>query len=110
VVIIDDLREDARREYLRVLTFLGVSDDGRSKFLTYNTAVVLRWPVVQRFFFYLSEIKTRLGIKSRSNLLAHLEPINRVSKSRPPLPPDLEAALKKYFSGDVNLLSCTRFG
>jgi hypothetical protein len=104
VVILDDLRADARKEYLRTLTFLGVDDDGRFEFPIYNTAVLLGWPAVQRFFFCLSEIKTRLGLKSRSGLLARLEPINLVSKSRPPLQLDLEAALKKYFSSDVNLL------
>lgn len=104
VVILDDLRADPRREYLRTLTFLGVHDDERFEFPIYNTAVHVRWPALQRSFFCLSEIKTRLGFESRSRLLARLEPINWVRKSRSPLPPDLEAALKKYFSSDVNLL------
>lgn len=104
VIVLDDLRADPRREYFRALTFLGVHDDERFDFPIYNTAVLLRWPSLQRFFFCLSEIKTRLGIESRSGFLDRLEPINWVSKSRPPLPPALETALKKYFSGDVNLL------
>jgi hypothetical protein len=104
VVILDDLRADPRSEYLRILTFLGVGDDGRFEFPVHNAAVLLRWPPLQRFFFYLSEIKTRLGTKSRSNLLARLEPINRVSKPRPPVPLELATDLKKYFCSDVNLL------
>ena len=88
-----------------MLTFLGAPDDGRSKFQVYNAALVDRWTTLTRFFFSLSQIKARLGIKAGSGLWAFAERLSRVKKSRKPSSPELEAALKKYFSSDIELLS-----
>ena len=44
VIVLDDVKENPRREYLRVLEFLGVPDDGRNIFPVYNPAQEYRLP------------------------------------------------------------------
>jgi len=38
VIVLDDVKMNPRREYLKVLEFLGVPDDGRTNFPVYNPA------------------------------------------------------------------------
>lgn len=105
VIILDDLGVDPHREYLRVLKFLDCPDDERLEFPVYNTAVNLRWVALTRFFGCLSEIKCRLGMLSHTGLAAPLNRINQFCEPRPKLSAAMEAALKKYFRGDVERLS-----
>ncbi len=103
-VVLDDVIEDPRREYLRVLRFLGVDDDGRAEFAAHNTAKVPRWPGLARAMFISVQIRRRLGITRGLNLWRRAFEINRVQTPRAPLPPETAALLAGYFAEDVALL------
>lgn len=54
ILVLDDVRANPRNEYLKVLDFLGVKDDGRINFPVYNQAKAWRSLVVGRFVRYLA--------------------------------------------------------
>jgi Sulfotransferase domain len=105
VVVLDDMNDNPRREYLRVLQFLGVKDDGRNEFPVHNKARMPRWPGVARFLFIMIQIRRKLGFKAGLNLWNIISRLNKIETPRPSLPPESTAALRKYFAGDVELLS-----
>jgi hypothetical protein len=104
VIVYDDLKTDAHREYLRVLDFLGVPDDGRGVFPIYNTARKAKWPWATRGLFVLVQLKRRTGIPIRTNLFSRLRKINEIAAPRDPIPAELQTRLKRYFAPDVALL------
>jgi hypothetical protein len=105
VVLLDDIREDARREYLKVLGFLGIPDDGRTQFPVYNDGRVNRWPRLARWAFMAGAIKSRLGgFKSGLGLLGRFEKYNQTSQSRTAISEELAALLAAHFSDDIYLL------
>jgi hypothetical protein len=103
-VVLDDVVDCPRREYLRVLEFLGVGDDGRSYFPILNKARIARWPRLARILFVFSELKGRTGINLRLQLAARLFDANIVEAARPSPSPAVRATLEKYFKPDVMLL------
>lgn len=62
VLVLDDVRENPRREYLRVLKFLGVPDDGRQDFPVYNAARWWRVPAITRLIRMGSEAVVRIKL------------------------------------------------
>ena len=96
-VVLDDVIEDPRREYLRVLRFLGVEDDGRTDFPTFNRAKVPRWPQVARAMFVVTQIKRRLGIDLGLNAWSRVFEINRVERPRAPLPAETSSGTTGVF-------------
>jgi hypothetical protein len=104
VVVLDDLAVAPRQQYLRVLQFLGVDDDGRVEFPTHNKAKILRWPRLTRAMFVAEQIKHRMGIKSGLGLWSLLLAINKIETPRPALSFGTAAILREYFTRDVELL------
>jgi hypothetical protein len=105
VVVLDDIRANVKREYLRVLDFLQVPDDGRSDFPIYNTARRAKWPRATRALFIVTQLKRRAGIPFRTNLFANVRRVNEVPDPRCPVPVELVGSLKSFFREDVSLLS-----
>ena len=105
VIVLDDICADARHEYLRVLEFLGVPDDGRVCFPAYNTSRRLRWPRLTRSLFMLSQLKRKMGLGRQLNLTKHLQAANVTAQPRPTLSTGIFAVLANYFESDINLLS-----
>jgi hypothetical protein len=103
-ILLDDIRENPRREYIKVLSFLGVSDDGRDNFPAENSARMLRWPWLARYGFVVTELKRRLGINVRFNFLSAAYASNVVAAKRPLLDQDVFDDLREYFYCDVELL------
>jgi hypothetical protein len=103
-IVLDDIRADPRREYLRALKFLGVPDDGRLDFPIYNSASTFRYPQIQRVAYPILHLKDRLGVNSGLGLWARVENLMRVEGPREPLAPEMISVLKEYFSKDVELL------
>jgi Sulfotransferase domain len=103
-IVLDDVVERPRREYLRVLEFLGVGDDGRSYFPILNKARIARWPRLARILFVFSELKNRTGINTRLRLTRRLFDANIVEAVRSPPSQEVKAALQEYFEPDVALL------
>jgi hypothetical protein len=103
-VLLDDLRENPRREYIKILDFLGVSDDGRAIFPVENAARTLRWPWLARSQFIIWQVKEKLHINVSLKLLRSVYTANVVAAERPELDRDTFDDLKEYFTRDVGLL------
>jgi hypothetical protein len=104
VVVLDDLAVAPRQQYLRVLEFLGLDDDGRVEFPIHNKAKALRWPGLTRAMFIAEQIKYRMGIKAGLKLWSLVSAMNRIDVPRPTLSFRTVAMLREYFADDVELL------
>jgi len=100
-ILLDDLRRDARREYLRTLEFINVPDDGRSDFTAENPSKVRRWPRLVELSHAITAARGRLGIKRGLDLWRRVDAMNRSEQRRQPLPSKLEATLKQFFAADI---------
>jgi hypothetical protein len=67
-IVLDDISADPRGEYLRVLRFLGLKDDGRLDFPIYNKAKKIRWPNLTRVTFDMIQIKGRMSGRPRTKI------------------------------------------
>jgi Sulfotransferase domain len=103
-VILDDVRADARREYLRVLKFLDVPDDGRVNFPLYNPAKGFRWPSLERLVYPTLALKSRLGVRTGLRRWIQTDKVMRAERPRKALTPEAVSVLKEYFRKDVELL------
>ena len=103
-IILDDIRADPRREYLRALKFLGVPDDGRLGFPIYNPASAFRYPQIQRVAYPILHVKNGLGVNSGLRLWTRVENLMRTERPREPLAPEMISVLIEYFRRDVELL------
>jgi hypothetical protein len=103
-LVLDDIRENPRREYLKILAFLGVSDDGRANFQAENIAKILRRPWLARSQFITSQVKKKLHINVGLGLLRSVYSRNVVAAERPELEQDTYNLLRGYFTRDVDLL------
>jgi hypothetical protein len=104
-LLLEDVATEPHREYLRVLSFLGAPDDGRSVFPSYNRANVPRLPAVTRGAFIATQLKRRLGVDIRTGLWRRLQDVNRVEQPRSKLESSLAAALRRHFEADVDQLA-----
>ncbi|RMF56768.1 MAG: sulfotransferase [Bacteroidetes bacterium] len=110
VILLDDVKENPRREYLRVLDFLSVPDDGRNTFPVYNPARAWRSRYIARFVRALAKTvsysKYVRGILPRRSLgiVRRLESWNTRKHSRPPLSPAVRTELEAYFAKEVERL------
>jgi len=104
-IVLDDLRQDARREYLRALQFLDVLYDGRSDFTVQNPAKIRRWHFLVNLSHAIAAVRGRLGIKGGIGLWRRIDAMNRAEQKPQSLSPELAAALKQFFSADVARLS-----
>lgn len=117
VLILDKLKEDPRGEYLEVLRFLGLEDDGRREFPVKNPAKENRSLLLQKAVrplvnvFLLAKRKLKLPGSPDLNIYLHevyykvYRRLNTRHRPRVPLPPKLRAEMAEYFRNDVLLLS-----
>jgi hypothetical protein len=105
-LLLDDVIDNPRMEYLRVLQFLGLGDDGRAEFPILNKSRIVRWPRLNRLQFIVMELKGRAGINVslNLNLSRRMWAVNIVEAPRPPLSPEFKGALRDYFACDTELL------
>lgn len=102
VVVLDDVRTDARAVYLDTLKFLGLEDDGREAFPVRNAAKARRWPVLARSLRVVGTLRTRLGPTYRGlGLLNRLSEWNRAPLERAAPAPEMRRTLEAYFRDDV---------
>ena len=107
VVVLDDVKQNPRQEYLKVLDFLGVIDDGRQEFPVHNQARDWRYPQVGRAIRVLGKAvgwsKHVKGLFPRRSLgiVGGLQALNTKQKPRPPLPPDLSSEIFAFFDEDL---------
>lgn len=99
-VFLDDIKKDARSEYLKVLEFLGLKDDGRTEFPAKNTAKEHRLPSIAPILRWGATVKKRIGIYKSLGIVR----LNTRYRQRPPMDSQLRAELVQYFSEDIRLM------
>ena len=107
-VIQDDLRRGPRREYLRVISFLGLDDDGRTDFSTHNAHKVHRSPAVARFAKRTPApleklwraVKRSTGFKGLG-LMDRIHAMNTKPVKREPIDSELRGSIREAFADDV---------
>jgi hypothetical protein len=105
-ILLDDLKNDTRGEYLRALKFLGVPDDGKTSFPTKNQAKRTRSMFLRRLIRSVGAAKRVLGIPHRGlGLLAAVNRANSVEGQSNPLTREMWTALADYFADDIRKLS-----
>lgn len=111
VTLMDDFVADPRREYLRLLSFLNLPDDGRTDFPRINEAKSHKWLWLGHFsrqmrrrmgkaFFFLQESTGFRG----TGLIRLINYYNLEKRSRPPLSPEFRNYLDEVFDDEVKLL------
>ena len=104
VVVLDDLIENPRREYLKLLDFLGATDDGRVDFPIYNSRKSLKWPQATRALFVAAQIKNKLGVDLKLDLWRRLSDRNVTNAQAASLPQETFELLSRYFADEIALL------
>jgi len=109
VLFLDDFKTDSRKEYLKVIDFLGLSDDGRKEFGIRNSAKRVRWRQFQQLLVLAMKgervLKGRLGMAPRnSNMFWRLNDLNKSSRPRPLLSIGLRKHLRDYYEDDIAML------
>jgi hypothetical protein len=112
IVVFDDLAQDPRAEYLRLLAFLGLQDDGRVDFPAVNARRTHRLRLVSRLtqrplrpvIKTSKALKRRFGFE-RIGILDWLRRANRIPASRSGLRGELWRKMADTFAEDVALLS-----
>ncbi|WP_131111869.1 sulfotransferase domain-containing protein [Sulfuricystis thermophila] len=104
-ILLDDVRRDARAEYLKVLAFLGLDDDGRCEFPVENPAKTLRSFALNRTVQALARFKYRLRIYHIGlGILDAIAKKNMKYRPRVPMRPDTRRELEEFFREDIKLL------
>lgn len=104
-VMLEDVMTDPRKEYLRILEFLGVPDDSKTDFLAQNQSKVRKSMPLVHLTRALGDLKFRLGIRTNFGLLEFLDVSNRRQHPRAQLGAALKRELKSYFVPEVEKMS-----
>ncbi len=111
LILLDELRENPRKIYLKVLDFLGVQDDGCTDFPVVNSAKERKWPylrVATRLLGkFTSYSKNQLGLSSYKGfgIIKAIDSWNSRYRIRPPMPRELRSELMEYYRQDILLFA-----
>lgn len=103
-ILLDDLRKDPKKEYLRVLEFLGVPDDRRTEFSALNKNKVVRSVFLQRRLNSMRRWISPSGIQMNTGLYNWLKTANTKIMERQPLREEFRKELIDVFEDDVKML------
>lgn len=104
VLFLDDVKMDPRREYLKVLNFLNVPDDGREHFPVRNQAKERHVRILGTMVRFIGTLKRKLGIDRGLGVLRAIDRNNRRHRPRTPLTPGMQSTLQAYFRDDIEKL------
>jgi len=105
VVFLEELALDPKTEYLRILYFLGLEDDGRNFFPTVNPYGARRWPIAHRLIRPLVSMKNALGLGYMARLNAVYDGLNSKKRPKPTLSENFLLELRQVFESEVDELS-----
>lgn len=112
VIVYDDLARDLGAVYRQVLEFVGVPDDGRTKFSRKAENRGFKSPFLQQFVMNPPAWTLRLiqfsngpMIRRLKRARRRLEEVNTFTRERPPLSAEMREVLRGYFAEDVRKLS-----
>ena len=110
VLILDDIRNDAQKNYLETLKFLSVPDDGRVKFPVYNSSREWWTPLLGKalralgkqitWARYTAHILPQHGIGT----MRFLEKFSMRKRPRLPLSLEIREELEDFYLEDIKLL------
>lgn len=110
-ILFEDFVRDTRSEYLRLLEFLGIPDDGRVDFAKANESSQFRFRTLARAPRYVRaaggpyyrRVKKRLGLRwNLAGLIVKpFDRFNKVTRPRPPLRPEFRQHLDEVFRDEV---------
>jgi hypothetical protein len=104
VLNLDEIRKNARHEYLKTLSFLGLKDDNRKDFPVLNTAKKRQFQKFYEIINWGNRMLITGGIHIRLGITAFIDSRTRQQRSRPPLSKEMYHKLYEYFAEDINLL------
>lgn len=110
VLLLDDIIKNPRQEYLKVLRFLGVPDDGRKDFPKKNESKTVTMRTMHKLTVWIGHVsfhtKKRLGIPvyKGTGILNFITGLNFRPHRRPPLSERLRQELCDFFRDDVEKL------
>ena len=106
VLLLDDVRKDPRKEWIRVLSFLSVPDDGRTEFPVFNEAKVRRFQFLGSMASAYVKFRNALNLPPlNTGFFKSVNKMNNRSVIREELSPNMSAMLNNAFRSDVELLS-----
>jgi hypothetical protein len=110
VLVLDDFKESPRGEYLKVLNFLEVPDDGRENFPVHNPAsewrslklgIAVRQ--ISRAVVWAKDV-ARILPKRSLGVVRLIKQISTRKRSLPPMPIEVRSELESFFEEDIRLL------
>jgi len=105
IIVMDDLRADARAVYESVLSFLEVPSDGRVDFPIHNENKVARWRAWNHFLATAGKLKKASGLRLSVPWGPSLVRFAGAPAVRRTLRPEFLNELREHFTVDVELLS-----
>ncbi len=109
VLLLDDVKSNARKEYLKMMKFLAITDDGRSDFPVENSAKGHRYRAlagpVSAMRRVVRQSKLALGVHGRFGIFKKILKANTISHPRQPLDGETKKMLSDYFRDDITRLS-----
>lgn len=100
-VFLEDVSRDPREQYLRVLRFLGVPDDGRRDFPALNRRKDTKSRLLKETVIRLSERKQALGLRHPIGVRSTLERWNTCRARHQELSAETRRELRDSFADDV---------
>jgi hypothetical protein len=117
VIVFDDLARDPAAVYRQALDFLGVQDDGRTRFKRRFPSRIYRYRWLQELLYSVRprrahavdtlqrRARAKAGPGRRTSLVKRLARWNRIERRPAPLDEDTKTTLRAAFADDVALLS-----
>lgn len=103
-LLLDDIIESPKKEWQRVLRFIGLEDDGRDEFPVLNAARQSRSILLSYTMRILGDLKRHLGIHRRFGIFRLVKNRNVSSKNRPLISKSMQNELGRFFDSDIMLL------
>jgi len=104
-IFLEDIIADPRKVWLDVLSFIGVTDDGRAEFPVYNSAKVRRSFFLKRINDMYLNFRQRFNLRPLgTGIFKYIDKQNIREQKRVPLSPMMHKELVDFFKKDIKLL------
>lgn len=103
-LFLDNIMQDTRKEYVKIMDFLNVDDDGRQSFPVKNSSKVRKSILLRKISLVSWYIKERIGLYHGFGILTKIEKFNRRNINRKTLSPEFRKELISSFMPEINKL------
>ena len=112
IVVFDDFVKDPRATYLQLLEFIGLDDDGRTKFKATRSNAGYKYRWLQQYsmnpppwVYKLIRISNAKSLSWLKDIRKRIKKYNRAPARPQPVDPDVQAMLREYYREDNAKLS-----